>query len=156
MRLNDITLYVIVFFFGVLLGTIGSVGVYRSIATRQGDAEREESEEALRKAQFERDEAQRIIDEYNTAERTRIASAEQPSGVEPPAQPAPAAAPQQPPVAAAPRPTEGATPKAPEAAPRPTEGATPKAPEAVPPPRVDGANKPAAPSGFGPPKSNGE
>ncbi|HKI35451.1 MAG TPA: hypothetical protein VKA46_26575 [Gemmataceae bacterium] len=141
MRFNDIGLLIIVLLLGVLLGVIGTAGVYHSVAARQAEAERQESEEALKRAQEERDEALGRIDEYLAAERTSSVTAEQPSGLEPRPRPAPAAAPQRPPVAAAPR---------------PAEGPAPKEREVTAPPREDAKNAPPAVSGFGPPRHIGE
>jgi hypothetical protein len=145
MRLNDIGLLAIVLMAGLLVGIVGTLGVYNAVAAHQADAEKAEAEETIRRLQDERDQLQAQLQDYAEAERNKRLAVEQPGAAEPPAH-----------AGAAPRP-EVAAPRPEAAAPRP-EAAPPKKREAVAAPREDRSSAKAAPDpagGFGPPREYG-
>ena len=133
MRINDVSLLIIAFVLGTLLGVIATLGVYGAVINKQTEAERQEVAEALKKAQEERDDALERINAYLETENGRGRAAEQVGGEE--------AAPQQrTELAAAPRP-DAAAKQPPETLPVPREDAAPTATK--------------APKGFGPPRKFG-
>jgi len=92
MRTNDGTLAIFTFLLGSLLGVIATVSIYGPISNRLSEGERQEAEQALKKAQEERDEAQAKIDAYLEGEKHPQLDMEQPGGGEPPARAAEVAA----------------------------------------------------------------
>ncbi len=136
MRLNDIGLLAIVFLGGLLIGVVGTPGVYNAVATRQAAAERQETEEKLKNLADERDELQTQINDYAEAERNKARAAAE-GGDEAPARP------KRPAVAAAPRIDAPAAKREGVPAPRDDHKSSAKA-----------APDPAA--GFGPPREYGD
>jgi cell division protein FtsN len=140
MRLNDFGLLAIVLLSGLLMGVVGTLGIYNSVASHQAEVEQKEKEETIKNLEFERDQLQAQINDYAEAERNKNQVIEQPGAEEGPAR---AVKPQRPAVAAAPRPEAGA----------------PKKGEKVP-TRDEKTDTPAKPAldpnaGFGPPREYG-
>jgi type II secretory pathway pseudopilin PulG len=137
MRLNDFGLLAIVLLAGLLVGIVGTLAVYSSVASRQGEAEQKEAQETIRSLQEERDQLQAQINDYVAAERDRNQAGEQPVAVED--------VPQHSDIAAAPRRDNG----------------SPSRREGVPPPREDKSTAKAKPRsserapGYGPPREYG-
>jgi hypothetical protein len=138
--MNDIGLLAIVLLAGLLVGIIGTLGVYNSVAAHQAEEEKKETEETIRRLTEERDQLQAQLNDFAESERNKRQAVEQPAG-EAPARPAQA---QRPPVAAAPRPDAGlANKREPIAAPRED--------------RSSAKAKPAPDTGgFGPPREYGD
>ncbi len=141
MRLNDIGLLAIVLLAGLLIGVVGTLGVYNAVTSRQVEAERAETEQTIKDLEYERDQLQAQINDYAEAERNKRSAVEQPGAEEAPARPA---KPQRPVVGAAPRSEAGSTNKR----------------EGVPAPREDKTSAKATPApdpaaGFGPPREYG-
>ena len=136
MRSNDLGLIAIVLLLGILMGVVGTVGVYGAVASRQTEAEQTAAEETVKKLQEERDELQSRINDYLQAEQGKRQAMEQGVGEQTVQQPAPAKPPQAPAVAAAP----------------PTVAAAPQQPPAL---AKNEEAEPPAPSGFGPPREPG-
>jgi hypothetical protein len=137
MKLNDIGLLAIVFLAGLLIGVVGTLGAYSSVASRQAEAGRQEAEEAAKRLEDERDQLQAQINDYVAAEKDKAQAAAAGVAAEPPARPA---EPKGPAVASAPRQDTGSSGKR----------------EGVPAPREDKkSSAKAAPDpagGFGPPR----
>ena len=102
MRSNDASPFVLVFGVGFLLGVLATLAVYSVIADGNLEAERRRTEEALRAAEQERDEAQARILDYLERERRQRDLMEQAVGAEP----------ARPVVPAEPKPAEGSKPRA--------------------------------------------
>jgi hypothetical protein len=134
--MNDIGLLAIVLLAGLLVGIVGTLGVYSAVATRQGEDEQREAQETIKRLEEERDQLQAQLNEFAEAERGKRQAVEQPAGEEP-------ARPQRPAVAAGPRPDAGlANKREPIAAPRED--------------RTSAKAKPAPDTGgFGPPRDYG-
>jgi hypothetical protein len=138
MRLNDIGLLAIVFLAGLLIGVVGTLGVYNTVASRQAEAERREVEEKAKELEDERDQLAAKLNDVAVEQNDRQVSG----------QPGPEVAAGRP-----------AQPKHPDAAsaPRKDTGASGKR-EGVPAPREDKSSAKAAPdpsAGFGPPRDYG-
>jgi hypothetical protein len=132
--MNDLTLLIFAFLLGTLLGVIATLSIYGTINNKLTEGERQETEEALKKAQDERDEALARIDAYLEDEKRQHLDMEQPGGEETPARRAAAAPPKRTDLAAAPPP---------ELLPAPREELT-------------DATKSATSLGFGPPRQYGK
>jgi hypothetical protein len=142
MRLNDFGLLGIVLLAGLLVGIVGTLGVYSGVSSRQVEAERAEAEETIKRLTEERDQLQAQVNDYVAAERDQQLAGGQHVAEEPRARPV---VPQHPPVAAAPRRDTGVSGKR----------------EGIPPPREDKTTAKAKPgpdggAGFGPPREYGD
>ena len=104
MRLNDFGLLAIVLLAGLLVGVVGTLGVYSSVASHQAEDEQKRSRGDDQELEEERDQLQAQINDYAEAERDQQLVVEQPGAEEPRAAPV---APKRPAVAAAPRPDTG-------------------------------------------------
>ncbi len=135
MKSNDITLVVVIFSLGLLLGVISTAVIYGSVSGRQADAARIEAETALKKAEEERDEALGRINDYLLAEQHRQLDAEMPRNDQ--------LAPSRGSELAATPPAQATTPSKQTAPDERREAA----PETTP---------PAKPTGFGPPRQYGK
>jgi hypothetical protein len=71
MRTNDITMLVFSFLLGTLLGIIATMSAYTAIGNKMSDSERQRADEALKKAEEERDQALARIDQYLDYEKER-------------------------------------------------------------------------------------
>jgi len=142
MRFNDVTVLALVLLLGVLLGVLLTLGVYGPVAARQAEGERQEVEEALKRAQQDRDEALARIDATLAAEHEKSWSPEQGGSEDAPPLLAGAVAAPKPAVPAAPAQATSPPPGT-EEQPRAQEAAT-DAPADNPPPRANV---------FGPPRT---
>jgi hypothetical protein len=135
--MNDIGLLAIVLLAGLLVGIIGTLGVYNSVAARQAEEEKRETDETIRRLTEERDQLQGQLNDFAEAERGKRQAVEQPAGEE-------RARPQRPVIAGGPRPDAGLMNK------REPVGA----------PREDRTSAKAKPApdtgGFGPPREYGD
>jgi hypothetical protein len=148
MRFNDLTQIVIILLAGFMLGTIGTLAVYSAVVGRQMEAQRQEAEEAVQRAQEERDAAQAQIDNYVEFERRKRLELEQ-AGPEAPPQRA-EAPPQSEPAAQQP----AAVAAKPDAAKPGAAGGTQRR-DTAPAPREKGKPAPRPLPEFGPPRYAG-
>src|SRR5262245_9176930 len=134
MRTNDITLLIFTFLLGALMGVIATASIYSAAGKGLSEAERQDAEDALKKAQDERDDALARIEAYLEEEKVRQLDLAQPGSGDASARRAEADAPKRADVASAP---------APEPLPAPREEPT-------------DAARSAMSLGFGAPRQNGK
>src|SRR5579885_1980710 len=89
MRLNDAGLLTVVLLLGVMLGVVGTVAVYNSVADRQAEAARRDFEEAVKNLQYDCDQKEAQLARYREEEENRRRAAEEAGGEEEPAPAAP-------------------------------------------------------------------